>query len=111
MHPLAFVGVTALFFSSFVSASLYRRDNCTYPRQKGKDYDYSGFTCNQTERAEAVVEMFRFAWDGYYKYAFPNDDLLPLSNSFSNSRSGWGLIAVSPSQPLARCSGSVSSRF
>lgn len=38
------------------------------------------------ERADAVVEAFRFAWDGYYKYAFPNDDLQPVSNNSSNSR-------------------------
>lgn len=68
--------------------------NGTYPGQKGRDYDYTGFDTNQTRRAEAVVEMFRFAWNGYYTYAFPNDDLLPVNNSFSNSRNGWGVTAV-----------------
>jgi len=38
------------------------------------------------ERAQAVVDTFRTAWAGYYKYAFPNDELKPVSNSFSNSR-------------------------
>lgn len=46
------------------------------------------------ERADAVVEAFRFAWDGYYKYAFPNDDLQPVSNNSSNSRNGWGAGAI-----------------
>lgn len=38
------------------------------------------------ERAQAVIDTFRIAWDGYYKYAFPNDELKPVSNGFSNSR-------------------------
>lgn len=37
-------------------------------------------------RANAVKEAFQFAWDGYYRYAFPNDELWPVNNSFSNSR-------------------------
>jgi mannosyl-oligosaccharide alpha-1,2-mannosidase len=38
------------------------------------------------ERAQAVVDTFRTAWAGYYEYAFPNDELKPVSNGFSNSR-------------------------
>lgn len=68
--------------------------NQSYPGQKGRDYDYTSFNRNQTYRAEAVIEMFRFAWNGYKTYAFPNDDLLPVNNSFSNSRNGWGVIPV-----------------
>ncbi|KAF1987520.1 glycoside hydrolase family 47 protein [Aulographum hederae CBS 113979] len=45
-------------------------------------------------RAEQVKAAFKFAWDGYYKYAFPNDELKPVTNSFSNSRNGWGASAV-----------------
>lgn len=45
-------------------------------------------------RANAVRDAFQFAWDGYYKYAFPNDELLPVNNSFSNSRNGWGASAA-----------------
>lgn len=52
----------------------------SYPRICGKDYDYTGFTTNQTERAAAVIEQFRFAWDGYYKYAYPNG-MAPLTSS------------------------------
>jgi len=37
-------------------------------------------------RAEAVKDAFRTAWDGYYTYAFPNDELKPETNSFGNSR-------------------------
>jgi len=38
------------------------------------------------ERADAVKASFKFGWDGYKKYAFPNDELHPVSNGFSNSR-------------------------
>lgn len=37
-------------------------------------------------RAAAVKEAFQFAWDGYYKYAFPHDELHPVSNGYSDSR-------------------------
>ncbi|KAK4619976.1 Mannosyl-oligosaccharide alpha-1,2-mannosidase [Fulvia fulva] len=46
------------------------------------------------ERSAAVKEMFKFAWNGYYRYAFPNDELQPVNNSFSNSRNGWGASAA-----------------
>jgi mannosyl-oligosaccharide alpha-1,2-mannosidase len=38
------------------------------------------------DRAQAVVEAFKFSWDGYYRYAFPNDELKPVTNGFDNSR-------------------------
>ncbi|KAF2657771.1 glycoside hydrolase family 47 protein [Lophiostoma macrostomum CBS 122681] len=68
--------------------------NGTYPGQKGPGYDYTSFEPNQTIRADAVIEMFRFAWHGYYTYAFPHDDLEPVNNSFTDSRNGWGAAAV-----------------
>ncbi|KIW02999.1 uncharacterized protein PV09_05657 [Verruconis gallopava] len=51
------------------------------------------FSPNQ-ERADAVKEAFLHAWDGYYRYAFPNDELRPVSNGYSNGRNGWGASAV-----------------
>ncbi|KFY22953.1 hypothetical protein V493_06202 [Pseudogymnoascus sp. VKM F-4281 (FW-2241)] len=45
-------------------------------------------------RAAAVKEAFQFAWEGYYKYAFPNDELRPVTNGFTNSRNGWGASAA-----------------
>ncbi|KAL4871227.1 mannosyl-oligosaccharide alpha-1,2-mannosidase 1B [Aspergillus spectabilis] len=47
-----------------------------------------------TSRADAVKEAFSHAWDGYYKYAFPNDELHPVSNGYGNSRNSWGASAV-----------------
>lgn len=86
--------------AGLASSALIQRDggpsysNVTYPGQKGDDYDYTGFEQNQTKRADAVIEMFRFAWNGYYSIAFPNDDLRPVTGNYSNSRNGWGVTAV-----------------
>lgn len=46
------------------------------------------------ERADAVKSAFTFAWDGYYKYAFPHDELHPVSNSYSDSRYACMTILV-----------------
>ncbi|KAJ4393314.1 Mannosyl-oligosaccharide alpha-1,2-mannosidase 1B [Gnomoniopsis smithogilvyi] len=53
----------------------------------------SSYVTNQT-RADAVKQTFQISWDGYYKYAFPGDSLLPVTNSFENDRNGWGASAV-----------------
>ncbi|KAI9839207.1 MAG: maturation of Asn-linked oligosaccharides protein [Sarea resinae] len=45
-------------------------------------------------RADAVKEAFTFAWDGYYKYAFPHDELHPVSDTYGDSRNGWGASAA-----------------
>ncbi|KAI9654761.1 MAG: maturation of Asn-linked oligosaccharides protein [Bathelium mastoideum] len=45
-------------------------------------------------RADQVKDAFLTAWNGYYEYAFPNDELHPISNTFSNSFGGWGASAV-----------------
>ncbi|KAL4863688.1 hypothetical protein BDV12DRAFT_25423 [Aspergillus spectabilis] len=45
-------------------------------------------------RATAVKEAFSHAWDGYYEYAFPHDELHPISNSYGDSRNSWGASAV-----------------
>ena len=37
-------------------------------------------------KADAVKEAFQHAWDGYSKYAFPHDELHPVSNSYGDSR-------------------------
>ena len=39
-----------------------------------------------SDRAAAVKEAFEHAWNGYYTYAFPSDELLPISNVGANSR-------------------------
>ncbi|KAI1197831.1 glycoside hydrolase family 47 protein [Nemania serpens] len=45
-------------------------------------------------RLDGVKEAFQRSWNGYYKYAFPNDSLKPISKTFVNDRNGWGASAV-----------------
>lgn len=61
----------------------------------GQGYDQAGESPEEAqERRDAVKAAFQFAWDGYSTYAFPNDELQPVNNSFTNSRNGWGASAV-----------------
>ena len=41
---------------------------------------------SSADRAEAVKDAFKFAWNGYYTYAFPNDELLSVTNTSDNPR-------------------------
>lgn len=43
------------------------------------------YVYNKT-RADAVKQTFQISWDGYSKYAFPHDSLLPVSNGFQDDR-------------------------
>ena len=38
------------------------------------------------DRAQAVIDTFRLSWEGYHTYAFPADELKPVSNNAGNSR-------------------------
>jgi mannosyl-oligosaccharide alpha-1,2-mannosidase len=38
------------------------------------------------DRLDGVKEAFQRSWDGYYKYAYPNDSLKPISKSYDNDR-------------------------
>ena len=49
--------------------------------------NYDPYTSQSQVRAAAVKEAFQFAWDGYYQHAFPHDELHPISDGFSDSRS------------------------
>jgi mannosyl-oligosaccharide alpha-1,2-mannosidase len=46
------------------------------------------------QRADAVRNAYQFAWNGYMQHAFPHDQLLPVTNTFSDPRDGWGASAV-----------------
>lgn len=56
-----------------------------YP-QPNKRQSYTSPSTAASDRQDAVKEAFTFAWDGYYKYAFPHDELHPVANSYSDSR-------------------------
>jgi len=43
---------------------------------------------------DAIKAAFDFAWDGYYKLAFPHDELKPISNTPGTTRNDWGATAV-----------------
>ncbi|KAF1945728.1 mannosyl-oligosaccharide alpha-1,2-mannosidase-like protein [Clathrospora elynae] len=62
------------------------KNNCGPPPSYGTPHAIS--------RAQAVVDVFKTSWDGYYTYAFPSDELEPVNNTASNSRNGWGASAV-----------------
>lgn len=51
-------------------------------------------TDSSRTRQEAIEAAFDFAWDGYYKFAFPHDELKPSSNTPGFSRNDWGATAV-----------------
>lgn len=89
--PRIFNGFNDLFHGHRYAAGCR---NGRYPKQCGHRYDYTSFTQDQGARADAVVEMFRFAWNGYYQYAFPHDSLLAKNNSYYDDRNGWGLTAI-----------------
>ena len=39
---------------------------------------------NNTARLAYISDAFQTGWDGYYKYAFPYDELLPVTNGKQN---------------------------
>lgn len=89
----AILSFVVLSFSSPTAlGSTQENGDLIYARQQGQGYDYTHFTQDQDERANAVIEMFRFAWNGYYTYAYPHDEYFPKNNSFVDSRNGWGLL-------------------
>lgn len=48
-------------------------------------------------RAAEIRDAFHFAMDGYFKYAFPDDELRPVNNTGDSNRvygCGWGLSVV-----------------
>lgn len=47
-----------------------------------------------TERQKAVVDAFKHAWSGYKKYAWGEDDLHPLSKSYSSVDFGMAMTMV-----------------
>ncbi|KAL7926683.1 glycoside hydrolase family 47 protein [Trichoderma austrokoningii] len=45
-------------------------------------------------RAAAVKAAFQTSWNAYHKYAFPHDDLHPVSDTYDDERNGWGSSAI-----------------
>lgn len=94
--------------SLLVSVSAFAAHAVALPQGRSDGGNGKGSSLSKDEaskRANAVKDAFKTAWDGYYqyvasirglvwrifadsanRYAFPNDELTPVNNSFSNSR-------------------------
>ncbi|KAK7717768.1 hypothetical protein SLS63_010723 [Diaporthe eres] len=63
-------------------------------------FDESNNTSTQDldeKRAAEIRDAFQFAMDGYFEYAFPNDELRPVNSTGDSNRvygCGWGLSVV-----------------
>lgn len=77
--------VAAIARVPHVRGSKAQENHHTFPKRfNGSPQPY---VANKT-RADAVRETFRISWDGYFKFAFPGDSLLPVTNGVENDRSG-----------------------
>ncbi|KAF3910432.1 hypothetical protein ABW20_dc0105913 [Dactylellina cionopaga] len=45
-------------------------------------------------RTESIKEAYLHSWNGYMQYAYPADELLPMSKKGGNSMSGWGASVI-----------------
>ncbi|KAI0794361.1 glycoside hydrolase family 47 protein [Fomes fomentarius] len=43
---------------------------------------------------QAVKDIFLTSWNAYKEFAFPHDDLTPITKSWTDGRNGWGATAV-----------------
>lgn len=83
MHSLPYALTILVTASQVAAVPPVRAPEAWAPTKR-----YSGapsYVVNKT-RADAVKQTFQISWDGYYKYAFPGDSLLPVTNSFENDR-------------------------
>jgi mannosyl-oligosaccharide alpha-1,2-mannosidase len=79
MHSkLLIVPTVALF--SLTTLALPHDNNVMKRNGRANDPNLNG------QRADAVKAAFEYAWNGYKTYAFPHDELRPVSNGFSDSR-------------------------
>ncbi|KAJ5735533.1 mannosyl-oligosaccharide alpha-1-2-mannosidase 1B [Penicillium malachiteum] len=57
-------------------------------------YNFPAGTNKNDPRAEAVKQAYVREWNQYSKYAFPKDDLLPITHNGTNDLFGWGATVV-----------------
>jgi hypothetical protein len=67
------------FSPSFILAS-------THDHSKDRIGSRANDAVLNQHRADAVKSAFQVAWDGYKEYAFPHDELHPVTNTFGDSR-------------------------
>lgn len=51
-------------------------------------------TADEKDKAEQVKAVFETAWNGWYEFAFPDDELLPVTNGSINQFQGWAMTMV-----------------
>ena len=56
--------------------------------------DQAATSRTEEQRAAAVKDVFRYAWDGYFTTCKGEDELLPVTNTCGNPRNQWGASAV-----------------
>ncbi|KAF9645503.1 glycoside hydrolase family 47 protein [Thelephora ganbajun] len=62
----------------------------THPVEEA-EFDVPDRNVDWAARANAVKQAFAHAYHGYEAYAFPEDELLPLTNSSEMKFNGWGV--------------------
>ncbi|KAK8160878.1 mannosyl-oligosaccharide 1,2-alpha-mannosidase precursor [Phyllosticta citrichinensis] len=90
------VGLSGHDFRQLIprEAQLKADDPLPGPRRGSFDPVPPEQTEEEKSRAGEIKDMFKTAWDGYFKYAFPRDELRPANNSFLNEYNGWALTLV-----------------
>lgn len=91
MHSLNFFQVALslwLVIPATISASVIGR---------GDGSNSSSTQDLDRRRAAEIRDAFQFAMDGYFEYAFPDDELRPVNSTGDSNRvygCGWGLSVV-----------------
>lgn len=73
------------FLSLLISLAAQIGATPLHNREENLEPRAINYVVNQ-DRADAIKDAFLFGWDGYYKYAFPHDELEPVTNGYSDPR-------------------------
>ncbi|KAI9722514.1 MAG: maturation of Asn-linked oligosaccharides protein [Chrysothrix sp. TS-e1954] len=82
-----------LSFLLGVTAAVVERASAI-PTPQAPTYGPQGSGGTAAERATAVRDAYIFAWNGYSQYAFPQDQVGPVSHAPQNPLFGWGATLV-----------------
>jgi len=76
------------------NVSLLAKIQYDFPRIKEKFIETPEEKAIREDRKESIKQGFLHAWNGYVKYAWGADELLPLTNTSRNNFNGWGATMV-----------------
>jgi mannosyl-oligosaccharide alpha-1,2-mannosidase len=88
---IAVIAPLVLAITLFFLFSLFTTGPGALSNKGGSDLAGSSISA---DRKSIIEETFDFAWDGYFKIAFPHDELKPVSEEAGFSRNDWGATAV-----------------